>query len=146
MSDDKQAVQDYWNVASCGEALYLSNIDNVGYEAQAKKRYELEPYIESFAQFAGANGRAVLEVGVGLGADHERFASSGALLSGVDLTQRAVEHTLHRLTGRGLTSQLQVADAENLPFSNDHFILFILGECSITHQTRPKPSTKFGVC
>lgn len=121
MSDDKQAVQDYWNVASCGEALYLSNIDNVGYEAQAKKRYELEPYIESFAQFAGAYGRAVLEVGVGLGADHERFASSGALLSGVDLTQRAVEHTLHRLTGRGLTSQLQVADAENLPFSNDHF-------------------------
>jgi hypothetical protein len=42
MSDKKQAVHDYWNVASCGEALYLIDIDNVGYEAQAKKRYELE--------------------------------------------------------------------------------------------------------
>ncbi len=121
METNKQSVHNYWNSSSCGEALYLSGIDNAGYDAQAKKRYQLEPYIESFAQFDGAIGLKVLEVGVGLGADHERFARNGALLSGVDLTQRAVEHTKRRLARRGFQSKLYVADAENLPFSDNGF-------------------------
>ena len=66
-------------------------------------------------------GRDVLEVGVGLGADHQRFAAVGACLTGVDLTERAVAHTGQRLAASGLSSHLQPADAENLPFANDSF-------------------------
>lgn len=119
MRSDKQAVHDFWNDASCGEALYLGGSEIAAYDAQAARRYELEPYIEPFADFAGAKGRDVLEIGVGLGADHERFAAAGARLSGVDLTERAVAHTRARLGARGLHSHLMVSDAENLPFA-DH--------------------------
>jgi ubiquinone/menaquinone biosynthesis C-methylase UbiE len=121
MQSDKQAVQDFWQRAACGEELYLEEARTAGYLEQARRRYELEPYIEQFADFAGCAGRQVLEIGVGLGADHERFAQAGARLSGIDLTERAVAHTRRRLAADGLTSALSVGDAENLPFRDAAF-------------------------
>jgi ubiquinone/menaquinone biosynthesis C-methylase UbiE len=122
--DTKQAkvkVHDFWDNASCGEELYLLSQDRAAYEAQAVVRYTLEPYIVDFADFKGARGFSVLEIGVGLGADHQRFAHSGAHLSGIDLTERAVAHTKRRLECFGLTSNLNVGDAESLQFPNDSF-------------------------
>lgn len=119
----KKAVKDFWNQASCGENLYLPTTDRAGYLTQSKLRYELEPYIEPFARFDESRGLPVLEIGVGLGADHQRFAEAGALLHGVDLTERAVEHTSRRLRCFGLESRLMIADAENLPFPAESFAI-----------------------
>lgn len=121
MDHTKQAVHDFWNAASCGESLYLEGTEGAAYAAQAAKRYELEPYITTFADFAGACDRDVLEIGVGLGADHQCFAAAGARLTGVDLTDRAVAHTRQRLAALGLRSRLQTADAEELPFVDASF-------------------------
>ena len=121
--NSKDAVRDFWNDAACGEKLLLSSFDIEGFRAQAAERYRLEPYIVPFADFAGATGRDVLEIGLGLGADHERFAQSGANLHGVDLTPRAVEITRHRLEMQGLASDLRVGDAEALPFAEGSFDL-----------------------
>ena len=91
-------------------------------EAQAKARYELEPYIFEFAGFQEGAGRRVLEVGVGMGADHLEWAKARPeLLAGIDLTPRAVEYTRSRLEPYGLRSKLLVADAESLPFDDDSF-------------------------
>lgn len=121
MSDLKQEVRDFWNDASCGENLLLTAADKPGYRTQMEKRYVLEPFIEGFAGFTNAKGRDVLEIGVSLGADHQRFAEAGARLTGIDLTDRAVEHTQRRLGLFGLTSELRVADAEALPFADNSF-------------------------
>ena len=121
VNDAKQRVHDFWNQASCGEALYLAEWDQAGYRAQAEARYALEPYIPDFAGFAAARGLRVLEIGVGLGADHQRFAEAGADLWGIDLTDRAVEHTRRRLAAFGLTSHLAVGDAERLEFADASF-------------------------
>lgn len=122
MNADKQAVHDFWNAASCGETLYLPDTETRGaYAEQAAKRYQLEPYILDFAGFAAARDRDVLEIGVGLGADHQRFAEAGARLVGIDLTERAVAHTRERLAAFGLSSRLEIADAENLPFESESF-------------------------
>lgn len=118
---DKKKVHDFWNDAACGENLYLQSIDRSGYESQAAERYRLEPQILPFADFDSARGRKVLEIGVGLGADHQHLAASGADLYGIDLTERAVDHTRRRLELFGLTSHLAVGDAENLEFSDETF-------------------------
>lgn len=123
MDDLKKEVHDFWNEASCGEQLYLDGSDESGYLAQMRKRYELEPFIASFARFEETGELDVLEIGVGLGADHQRFAQAGACLSGVDLTERAVDHTRKRLGIFGLKSDLRVADAESLPFADESFDL-----------------------
>ena len=121
MDDLKQEVRDFWNEASCGERLLLDASDRSGYQAQLSKRYSLEPFIEDFARFDASRDLDVLEIGVGLGADHQRFAQAGARLTGIDLTDRAVEHTGRRFELFGLKSDLRVADAESLPFADASF-------------------------
>lgn len=123
MNNLKSGVHDFWNEASCGEDLYLKGETVVDYGKQSEERYKLEPYILEFAKFENWSGCQVLEIGVGLGADHQRFAEHGAWLFGIDLTERAIEHTSRRLSLFGLNSQLQVGDAESLPFRNNEFDL-----------------------
>lgn len=123
MANLKHKVRDFWNEASCGERLLLDGADRTGYRAQMAMRYSLEPYIELFADFDNARDHDVLEIGVGLGADHQRFAEAGARLTGIDLTDRAVEHTRRRFDLFGLSSDLQVGDAEALVFADESFDL-----------------------
>lgn len=117
----KQQIHDFWNKASCGEDLYLDKENRESYQTQAEMRYRLEPFIIPFANFSSAKGQRLLEIGVGLGADHQRFAEAGAELSGIDLTERAVEHTRRRLALFGLSSHLSVGDAEKLDFLDESF-------------------------
>jgi ubiquinone/menaquinone biosynthesis C-methylase UbiE len=137
MSDEALTqVKDYWEAASCGEELYLSRPDRDGYEQQARERYRLEPEILSFAQFERCGGRDVLEIGLGLGADHQRFAEAGANLFGVDLTERSIEHVRQRLALFGLSSQLQTANAEHLPFRAESFdFVYSWGVLHVTPDT-----------
>lgn len=124
MDLEKECVKDFWNASSCGETLYLKGGDlRDQFCNQLKKRYELEPFIIPFAEFSAWKGKKVLEVGVGLGADHQMFAQKGADLYGVDLTERAINRTSQRLKLFDLKSTLQVADAENLPFNDEEFDL-----------------------
>jgi len=124
MNDDKKKnIHDFWDRASCGEELLLPSTDISGYSHQLQERYNLEPFIEKFADFNRWSGKKVLEVGVGLGADHQKFSENGALLAGIDLTERAVEHARRRLALFSLQSDLRVADAENLPFQDGEFDL-----------------------
>lgn len=121
MLTDKSAVRDFWDEASCGERLLLDGSDADGFIRQAERRYELEPFILNFADFPAAAGKRVLEIGVGLGADHQRFSEAGALLSGIDLTPRAVELTTRRFTALGLQPDVRVGDAEALDFDDATF-------------------------
>jgi ubiquinone/menaquinone biosynthesis C-methylase UbiE len=119
---EKLAVQEFWNRESCGEVYAVGNTATEQLDAQARARYELEPYIFDFARFADGRGRDVLEIGVGMGADHLQWAkSSPRSLTGIDLTPRAIEHTRARLGAYGLSSTLECADAEHLPFADNSF-------------------------
>jgi len=121
---NKQNVYEFWNESSCGENLYLSDDDCAGYISHASARYNLEgDIIIPFAKFAESKGMRVLEIGVGLGADHQQFAESGAILTGIDITEKAIEHTSKRFSALGLSSDLSVNDAEMLNFSNGSFEL-----------------------
>lgn len=117
----KQLVHAFWNSASCGEELYFSGEDKGAFQEQARIRYQLEPYISEFAKFKESRGLRVLEVGVGLGADHQQFAEAGADLYGIDLTERAIAHTRKRLAMFECKSELSVGDAEHLDFADDKF-------------------------
>lgn len=121
MNDSKAVVRAYWEEAACGERLLLPSADRAGFTSQAAERYRLEPYILDFARFESWSGKRVLEIGVGLGADHQRFVEAGAASTGIDLTPRAIEMTRSRLEAFGLTSDLRVADAERLPFPTNEF-------------------------
>ena len=121
MELEKEKMFDFWNSASCGEELLLESTDVFGFEKQLLLRYELEPYIKEFAGFESSGGKKVLEIGTGLGADHQMFAENGAILYGIDLTPRAIKNTNIRFNNLKLNSNLSVGDAENLSFEDSYF-------------------------
>jgi ubiquinone/menaquinone biosynthesis C-methylase UbiE len=124
----KEQVKGFWEQEACGERYG---------EEQDRIRYELEPEILNFAGFDSSAGKRVLEIGVGMGADFLRWVRAGAIATGVDLTERAVELTTARLAAEGLQADVQVADAEELPFPDGSFdIVYSWG---VLHHT-PNPA------
>ncbi len=140
MDTDKKAVHDFWESASCGESLYLKEQTKEYYLKQSEIRYNLEPFIADFADFQRYDKEKVLEIGIGLGADHHNFAKAGAILYGIDLTERAVCHTRKRFELFSLSSELIVHDAEELPFDDEKFDLVY--SWGVLHHT---PDTKKSV-
>lgn len=134
---EKKAVFDFWNKASCAEELYLQDKSLASYQQQIKIRYTLEPYIPAFAEFGKWQNKKVLEIGVGLGAEHQRFAEAGACLEGIDLTENAINHCTNRFNQLNLQSNLQVSDAENLPYANETFDLVY--SWGVLHHTPDTP-------
>lgn len=122
-ADAKTQIRDFRQAAACGERLLLQSTDRCGFENHARERFRLEPYILDFARFDEWKGKRVLEIGVGLGADHQRFVESGAKVTGIDLTQRAIELTEMRLAAFDLHSDLQIADAECMQMPDNDFDL-----------------------
>ena len=121
-NSSKENVKEFWNKASCGEDLYLKGTDiRDAFNKQSFTRYSLEPYIIPFLKFPETNNKNILEIGVGLGADHQQLAMSGLNMYGIDLTERAINYTKERLKLFSLKSVLIVSDAENLPFENEKF-------------------------
>ena len=101
------------------------------------RRYALEPFIHSVAQFTRHSGERILEIGVGAGTDHLQWARAGAICSGVDLTESAIEMTRDLLRMNGLTSDLKTADAEHLPFEDNAFdVVYSWGV--IHHSSNPE--------
>ena len=96
--DLKARVSDFWDEGSCGEVYAVGRSERDNYESHSRARYELEPYLRDFAGFHEGRDRDVLEIGVGMGADHVQWArSQPRSLAGIDLTPRAIEHTGKRL-------------------------------------------------
>lgn len=114
----KEAVRDFWNADPCG-TRYLGEAHE--FEAHARKRYQLEPFIFDFADFPSGRGLKVLEIGVGMGADYVEWLKAGAQATGVDLSVTSLENARLRCEAARFNSDLRLADAEHLPFSDDSF-------------------------
>jgi ubiquinone/menaquinone biosynthesis C-methylase UbiE len=122
----KERVKAHWEQETCG-TRYGSDPDRKRFfDEISTTRYRLEPYIPDFADFPNARGKAILEIGVGAGADFQNWCSYALQATGVDLTERAVALTRERLELSSIPSEryvLQKADAENLPFGAESFDL-----------------------
>jgi len=120
--DLKAQVRGFWDAASCGEVYAEGLSVQERFRKQAEARYRLEPYIRSFARFGDGASQDVLEIGVGMGADHLEWARSRPRrLAGIDLTARAVDWTAQRIVTYGYESELEEGDAENLAFPDNSF-------------------------
>src|SRR5260370_5143935 len=138
----KERVKAFWNRSSCGEVYAVGFSKQDIYDSQSRARYGLEPYLLEFAKFHEGHGKDVLEIGVGMGADHVEWARSRPRsLTGVDLTPRAIDHVKERFDAYGLKSNVFLGDAENLPFPSKSFdIVYSWG---VIHHT-PDTQTEIG--
>ena len=135
MITDKERVQKHWNSNPCGSrtsettpgtAAYFKRIDDYRYGYYA-------PWLPRVMGFADAEGKQLLEIGVGQGTDLAMFAKNGALCTAVDLTERHLELAQERFTLANLEGRFMRGDAEALPFDDESFdIVYSYG---VIHHT-----------
>jgi len=125
-SELKEQVKEFWERQSCDtDQARSTKFSREYFEEVERWRYAHQPFIHSFAQFTRYRGKKVLEVGFGAGTDFIQWLRAGAVASGIDLTQEALENLSHRIQIYHLPppESIRVADAENLPFPSDQFDL-----------------------
>jgi ubiquinone/menaquinone biosynthesis C-methylase UbiE len=138
LNEAKVAVQKYWDSAPCGSREPGVSPDDPGFfRAHARIRYGREPEILSFAGFETWEGRDVLEIGVGMGADFVRFRKAGALSIGIDLSRESLKLACRNAAVNQITQTLTNADAESLPFADEAFDLVY--SWGVLHHTPDTP-------
>ena len=123
---EKQRVHEFWNAQSCGTEVATAKKFSSDYFEQVESfRYFDQPFIHAFAQFSRYHRKRVLEVGIGAGTDFIQWLRCGASVSGVDLTEEALDHVQQRIQAYQLPQPecIRVSDAETLPFDSDSFDL-----------------------
>jgi ubiquinone/menaquinone biosynthesis C-methylase UbiE len=120
----KERVRAFWQANPCGTKFADAEMGSREFfERVEEHRYGKEWHIPEAANFAGARGLRVLEIGCGLGTDGAQFARAGAIYTGVDLTDAAVDLARRRFALEGLPGEFRRADAERLDFADESFDL-----------------------
>jgi 2-polyprenyl-3-methyl-5-hydroxy-6-metoxy-1,4-benzoquinol methylase len=137
LTDSVDDVRSFWNTEACGTHFIRSFTDDRDFFSQYRAfRYRTEWHIPTFAQFAAASGKDVLEIGCGNGVDGLMFARHGARYTGVDLTTEAVDATRRHFATEGASGTLRQENCERLSFADDTFdVVYSFG---VLHHT-PDP-------
>jgi SAM-dependent methyltransferase len=118
-------VQAFWGAHPCGEQ-FVAGADDVGYETFFEQydrfRYERESHIPACLDDVAFEGRKVLEIGLGLGADSEQIIRRGGQWTGIDLTTESVDRVRTRLDLRHLPyDAVTQGTVLELPFADGSF-------------------------
>jgi len=121
-------IKDFWQTHPCGAGLVgdmteESRADYLDFfERYDDYRYSTEPHVLENLSRINFDGKKVLEIGLGQGADSEQIARQGGILSGVDLTEEAVKRTRMRFSLKGLSfDRIEQASALDLSFEDNSF-------------------------
>jgi ubiquinone/menaquinone biosynthesis C-methylase UbiE len=122
----KKNVIDYWDKQPCNIKHSRKEFGTREYFDEVEKRkYFVEPHIPKFANFNLYNGKKVLEIGCGIGTDAVNFARSGAIYTGVEISQKSLDIAKKRFEVYGLDGNFLQGDAESISsyFPNQYFDL-----------------------
>jgi SAM-dependent methyltransferase len=118
----KDRVRAFWQENPCGTKFADAPPGSRRfYELVEEHRYIKEWHIPAAAGFSQSKNLNVLEVGCGLGTDGAQFAKAGAIYTGIDLTDAAIDFARRRFELFQLPGTFRVADAERLDFPDNTF-------------------------
>jgi SAM-dependent methyltransferase len=117
-----ESIARFWNEHPCGADYVDENDWRRFFEAYDAFRYRVEPHILAELGRTEFDGRDVLEIGLGQGADAQRIIEAGGRYTGVDLTEESVRRVAERARLFGLPVEgLHVMNAERLDFPDASF-------------------------
>ncbi len=117
-------VRDYWSRHIHDLEITRHPVGSRGFfDDLDQYHFEKLHHLLRLVDFDGYRGRMVLEVGCGAAVDLARFAKGGATVTGVDLTESAIQLARANFEQQGLSGRFEVADGEHLPFPDNSFDL-----------------------
>ena len=137
-SNKFESAKNLWSTEACG-TQEISGVfgRREFFEEYRNFRYRTIWYIPLYVPFTESQGKKVLEIGCGNGADGAMFATNGAHYTGVDLTQTAIDATKEHFQILDLPGKFQIENAEHLSFPEDSFdIVYSMGVLHHTSDTQ----------
>lgn len=137
MSDNKSSIElvrSYWErhpllSHELGELLpgeHWKHLDRL-------KRTDIEVFSQKYWAFEESKGKSILDIGCGPGWLTVTYATAGAVVTAIDLTQTAVDITKSVLASKSLNATVEVANAEQLPFGECSFDIVV--SSGVLHHT-----------
>jgi SAM-dependent methyltransferase len=107
-----EKIRRYWDAQPCNIGHSTEPVGTAEYYREANaRRYFVEQHIRDFAAFHLWQGKRVLEIGCGIGADAEEFARHGAEYVGIDLSGHSLAVAQDRFAVFGLPGEFHLRDA-----------------------------------
>lgn len=116
-------IQRYWNHRihdremtdqPVGTRAFFDDLDDY--------RFDKLRYLPQLVDFGGFRGQRLIEVGCGIGTDLTRFARGGARVTGIDLSDTAIDLARKNLALHDVSAEeLRVANGEALPYPDASF-------------------------
>lgn len=117
-----EKIRRYWNSHIHDLELAKHPVGAKGFfEDLDEYRFDKLRYLPRVVDFNGYKGKKLLEVGCGAGIDAVRFARGGAVVTGVDLSETAVELAKKNFLHNGLKGDFRVGNGEALEFTDNSF-------------------------
>jgi SAM-dependent methyltransferase len=116
-------IEEYWNAR-------IHDLDMTDHPVGSREffddldayRFDKLHYLPRLVDFNAFRGRDLLEVGCGIGTDLVRFARGGAIVSGIDLSQTAIDLARRNFEWHSVApKELQIGNAEALPHADETF-------------------------
>jgi len=132
-------IKNYWETRTPGikhsnsEPGTLEFLDELEY-----KRYNKHyAYLMESAEFDQYNGKDVLEIGCGMGIDLLQYAKGGANVTGIDLTEKAIQNSKAHFAHRNMKGTFHTMNSEKLDFPDNSFdLVYSFGVLHHTQDTQ----------
>lgn len=131
------AVESYWDRHVDDWKIASHESGTPGFFRETEQyRFEKLHYLNERIPFNECDGSDILEVGCGLGNDLSRFAAAGAHVTGVDISNRAIDLSRANFEQRSLSGTFTQMNGEDLQFDDNSFDLCY---CHTVLQFTPDP-------
>ena len=128
-------ITEYWNRQPCNVNHSLAEPGTEQFfNENSTKRYFVEPHLKDLAQFHQYQGRRVLEIGCGMGADAVEFVKHGAEYVGIDLSRESVALARKRFEVFDLTGKFYVMDGANTAALAELGRFDLVYSCGVLHH------------
>jgi ubiquinone/menaquinone biosynthesis C-methylase UbiE len=112
----------YWDHHIHDLAIATHPVGTPGFFRQLDEyRYNKLNYLPRLVDFPAYQGKKLLEIGCGTGIDLVRFSKARAEVTGVDLSQTAIDLARQNILQNGLNADLCVMNGEALQFPDNRF-------------------------
>ena len=129
-------VKDYWNENLHDLAIARHPIGTAGFfDDLWEYHFDKQRHLEKVLNYAEYDGKDLLDLGCGVGTDAAKFASYGAKVTGVDISERAIGLAKDNFGFKGLEGTFLVMDGNAMEFDDNSFdVIYAHGILPYTHD------------
>ena len=132
-----EQIQNYWNERIHDLEVATHPVGTEGFFGDlADYRFEKLHYLPNVVDFGGYRGKKILEIGCGAGIDLIRFAQGGARVTGIDLSETAIDLAKKYIAFKSLKADLNVMNGEAMAFKEGFYLAagLIGGDCALCDE------------